>query len=267
MGRILTEENLTAYITWRGKPWGVADLLYERVPMLTIRNYISEENGQEWPLCWSSGRALGRGLALCIDFLRDWKAFRPCAARSYRKAMEQVVPGVVMQFQTLASAGLQVHGIREGGRHKQADTLVRAMTRAVAEVSALKRLSNPTPMLGSKVMHFFFPEFFPVWDTAMVKKALNGLRRVEGVGVSEGAQTRVKGPVEREYGAYVRLMLEDLCEGRGEIHRLNELLLDHAVGEYQDKFLRDLLDENLGDRSPILFELCTLGYARRRGLL
>jgi hypothetical protein len=45
------------------------------------------------------------------------------------------------------------------------------------------------------------------------------------------------------------------------------MLIENAVSTYQDKFLRELLDENLGDRSPILFELCTIGYARRKGLL
>jgi len=49
MGQILTEPNLEEYL--RKGPWGVADLFYERLPMLTVRNYISCADEAAWPLC------------------------------------------------------------------------------------------------------------------------------------------------------------------------------------------------------------------------
>jgi len=78
MGQILTEPNLEEYL--RKGPWGVADLFYERLPMLTVRNYISCADEAAWPLCWERNLGLQRGLSLCIDFLRAWRAFRPRAA-------------------------------------------------------------------------------------------------------------------------------------------------------------------------------------------
>jgi hypothetical protein len=123
-------------------------------------------------------------------------------------------------------------------------------------------------MLGSKVMHFFFPEFFPIWDTAVVKKALNGLRRLGEIDIKDDDNARHDGvkndPAGCEYGAYVRLMLKELRVAKGNVDELNRMLMGHAVREYGDKFLPDLLDEILGDRSPILFELCTIGYGRRQ---
>lgn len=163
MGQILTAVNLQAYFDWAASPWRAADLLYERVPMLAIRSYITEGKGANWPLCWTKGRALDRGLALCINFLRDWQAFRPGSARDYQADMEKVVPRVVMRFQKDVATQLKAVGAIDVCKHdEKTAVLTRLMTRAVGEISALKRLDTPTPMLGSKVMHFFFPEFFPI---------------------------------------------------------------------------------------------------------
>jgi hypothetical protein len=270
MGRILTRDNLEAYMKWKDKPWGVADLLYERVPMLTVRNYIASANDDNWPLCWSRGYGLQRGLALCIDFLRNWKAFRPGSAESYRQVMEAVVPLAVLRFQRRVVGELGASGAIDVCQDVgKSEALGCMMTEAVEKVSDIKELKQPTPMLGSKVMHFFFPEFFPIWDTAVVKKALVGLRRLSEVhdeGESPDRKRERDGVAGREYRAYVRLMLKDLREAKGDVQELDGMLIKEAVRTYQDRFLRDLLYENLGDRSPILFELCTIGYGRRKGL-
>ncbi len=44
------------------------------------------------------------------------------------------------------------------------------MADAVSRVEEAKDVDNP--MLGSKILGFFFPDFFPIWDTAWVKPAL-----------------------------------------------------------------------------------------------
>jgi hypothetical protein len=101
-----------------------------------------------------------------------------------------------------------------------------------------------------------------------VKKALNSLRRLGEIEIEDDDDARHDGvksdPAEFEYGAYVRLMLRELCVAKGNVDELDRMLMEHAVHEYGDKFLSDLLDETLGDRSPILFELCTIGCGQRQ---
>jgi len=265
MGVILNHTNLDTYLTWRRKPWGVADLFYERLPMLAVRNYLGAGDAHEWPLCWTEGRGLRRGLSLCIEFLRDWQAFRPGAARTLQKPMERLVPKVVTKFQRkvidkIGSARLWAVSRKK----KRADQLIELMSQAVGEISGLKRLKTPTPMLGSKVMHFFFPEFFPVWDTAFVKKALEGLSKRGLIELTADQEYTAAS----EYVQYLNLMVNDLRgTPRGDLARLDERLLRRAAEDYHDKFLPLLVKENLADRSPILFELCVIGYGRRTRVL
>ena len=68
---IMTGPNLRAYMSWREKPWEVDDLLYERLPMLAVRNYLNSDYDRQWPLCWSQGRNLRLGLSVCIEALKS----------------------------------------------------------------------------------------------------------------------------------------------------------------------------------------------------
>jgi hypothetical protein len=268
MGQILTKDNLDHYLDWTDRPWGGADLLYERLPMLTIRNYISCEDDSTWPLCWVPGLGLRRGLTLCIDFLRAWQAFRPVAARTIRKRLQAEVPGCVLNVQTTIRDRLDLRSIQGVGA-KKADQLVMVMADAVAEISACKEPERRRPMLGSKVMHFFLPEFFPVSDTAYVDAALRWLDRKRMIKLE--ARSGASAPANdcsqaaETYAQYVRLMLADFRQQGESIEQLGEWFIECATREYDDKSLRMMVEENLGDLSPILFELCIIGYARKQG--
>ncbi len=268
MGRVLTKDNLDEYLNWSNRPWRAADLLYERLPMLTIRNYLSCEDDRTFPLCWTRGLGLRRGLSLCTDFLRAWKAFRPGVANTLQKQLEAKVPGIVLNVQSRIRDGLKLRTLQDLGVHK-AGELVRVMSRAVAQVSGIKRLKNPNPMLGSKVMHFFFPEFFPVWDTAYVGKALSSLRRLKELDEAaevDSLESR-RDEATAIYADYLNLMLRDLRAAKDTVLGLSDRFVEHAIAEYGDKSLGRMLDENLEDLSPIVFELCVIGYGQRVGAL
>lgn len=259
MAHILTEQNVKAYATWKGQPWGIAELLYDQLPMLAIRNYLTEdEDDRSWPLCWAKGRCIRHGIRECIELLRDWRAFRPLgprAAQALQCELGRQVPDVVLDFQNNAKR-LGATNVTDAVREeKTTGRLVDLMCDAVERISALKKLKRPTPMLGSKVMHFFFPEFFPVWDTAYVKKALGGLAQKGEIQIAATG----------EYRHYMTLFVEELREASG-LADLNEKLIRYAIGESGDEFLRELLDQSVGDLSAITFELALIGYAHRENV-
>lgn len=262
MGPILTKDNLDQYLDWKDCPWGAADLLYERLPMLTIRNYISCKEDATWPLCWTPGVGLRRGLALCIDFLRAWQAFRPVAARTIQKRLTAEVPGRVLRVQRAIRDHLKGRSIQGIGGEKT-DALVNVMADAVAEVSACKDPERRNPMLGSKVLHFFFPEFFPVWDTAYVEAGLRWLKQKGAIElVSPPAHSS---PAAETYAQYVRLLIAELQAQGESLEQLGDRFIERATRDYHDKSLRVMVEHNLADLTPILFELCVIGYARERG--
>jgi len=272
MDPILAPQNLKAYMRWREKPWEVDALLYERLPMVAVRNYISASGDDEWPLCWQKGRTVRLGLAICIESLKSWQAFRPGGARAIQRELDSCVPRVVARIQAWLSRH-GVYSIRDvASDSKERDALIRLMARAVAEISACKNGQNPKPMLGSKVLHFFFPEFFPVWDTAWVKKAMAGLadrngsprRRELTVSFGKGKQARAA----REYADYVRLMFKDIKKvPKKDVNKLKRTVLRHAAKRNAHAALGMIVDDNLGDLSPILFELCLIGRGRAMGIL
>jgi hypothetical protein len=71
--QVMTRENLREYMKWRKKPWPIGDGLYERLPMLAVRNYLSNaDDAEDWPLCWTRGRNIRVGLSVCTEMLRIW---------------------------------------------------------------------------------------------------------------------------------------------------------------------------------------------------
>jgi len=256
----MTRTNLTAYMKWRAKPWEVDDLLYERMPMLAVRNYLSEESN-EWPLCWTKGRPIRLGLSTCIEALKAWQAFRPGGGKATRRHLQVCVPRVVEGLQRWLR-DKEVYRPQDA-RGKTRAALVKRMARAVATVSACKRTRNPNPMLGSKVLHFFFPEFFPVWDTAWIKKTLDRLKLTSSpVQPSKGHGQW--GRAADAYAVYIDLMFRDMD---ATPKRAMENLKKTVSKSKGHPAFKTILDDNLWDLTPILFELCLMGRGRARGVL
>lgn len=274
MGQIMTGLNLKVYMKWRKKPWEVDDLLYERLPMLAVRNYLDDDEGQHGPLCWTPGRSLRLGLSVCIEALKSWQAFRGPSgvAPAARKKLYERVPRIVMGLQTWLR-GKEVYNIRGAIREGKVDGFVERMARAAAKVSACKRGKKPNPMLGSKVLHFFFPEFFPVWDTAWIKKTTLGLskkgdieRNREKWGKTFGRDRHAV--AAQQYAQYLDLMFNELDQiGHKDVEKLLKTVVSFSAKRNKHPSLQDVVAENLWDASPILFELCLMGRGRAKGVL
>ncbi len=231
MGKILNQTNLESYLKNPQQPWAPDSLLYECFPVLVVRNYLtSEEEEDEFPLLWTPGRHLQVGVAAAIAVLKGWKAFRPKTAEEIRPVLEKRVPGVVMNFQRRMS-DLGVYRIQDvRKKKKEANTTLLEMAAAVSEVSRCK--PGKTPMLGSKILHLFYPEFFPVWDTAVVERALKPCQSWDEMVLSDNVKrslARRDGSIGAlTYAAYIQLMLRDLDEtGDEEYESLKQAFVAH----------------------------------------
>jgi hypothetical protein len=269
--KILCAKNLKRYLKKRDKPWGIDSLIYERLPVLAVRNYLNDyEDENEWPLCWQGRRGIEIGLAVSLETLKAWQAFRPRSIDEMRRPLGKIVPRAVRRVQ----ARLVKHGVYRardlaGKNKKIVADVVAVMARAVAQVSEVKSgKRKATPMLGSKVLHFFFPEFFPVWDTAWIKKELKKWNTDDN-GMPPSLQRALsKGPKDRvalEYARYVCLMLQDIKSlQRGSYDRLKATCVRNVQSRNNHKLLRQVLDDNVYDLSPMLFELCVIGAQPRK---
>jgi hypothetical protein len=118
-------------------------------------------------------------------------------------------------------------------RAKVIDETVRAVTR----VSSAK--GGQSPVLGSKLLHFLLPEFFPVWDGKRVGKALAHERRADG--------TSYDG-----YAGYLELMLADFAK---VADGYEEVKSEYMRGSEID---RPIMDWHFGDLGPAMFEICLI---------
>jgi hypothetical protein len=143
-----------------------------------------------------------------MDVLKGWQAFRPGSAAACEARLRKRVPGAVLRVQRrLRSLG--AYRVSDLTR-QSAPRVLAEMVRAVAEVSACKAGGKGNPMLGSKVMSFFFPEFFPVWDTAWVKRKVFGkLSRAERKqledAVADASPDGTSSKAALQYAVYVNL--------------------------------------------------------------
>jgi hypothetical protein len=271
--RIITPQNLKAYMTWRGKPWKVDDILYERLPMLAVRNYLNSDDEDYWPLCWNENRSLRLGLAVCVEALKGWQAFRgPLGvAETTREGLSKCVPGVVRSLQGWLRE-YDIYRLHDAIRSGETDALIKRMARAAAKVSACKPLKTPNPMLGSKILHFFFPEFFPVWDTAWIKKTIRllsekGDLKMNGAWEEQFGSNSSAGAA-RQYAQYLDLMLSNVRKtSAGDMAALKKTVVSFSARKNKHHALTDIVDDNLWDMSPILFEMCLIGCGRAAGVL
>lgn len=265
MGDILNVKNLTAYIRksniGAGPAWPVSDLLYIRLPVLAVRNYFNEIAPRDnWTLTWKRGSDMRMAFRMAGAILGQWQAFRPHPPARLLRRLEEKFPTVVLRFQRRILSRTTVKGIsavKHGG--EECNALLIEMGKAIADISQQKGVSNP--MLGSKLLSFFFPEFFPVWDTAWVKK--RAMKHYNDISLPEDVQKQLQclthSEAAVEYANYVYLMLTDLwCTKPSELMKLRRVCYQECkkMGYYKPEVV---IDDNYLDITPLLFEMCLLG--------
>jgi hypothetical protein len=268
MSRIFTITNFNVFIgrysrsrrkgsTEKKTGWNVYDGLHERFPVLALRNREAED---KWPLSWTGGRNTKIAVDVALQLLKAWQAFRPSDSGKIIDGLSKAVPKVVVSFQKRL-AGSQIRCLREVLKHDAPmyNEVMLSAAKAVGYLSSFKNIH--LPMLGSKVLHFMLPEFFPIWDTLWVKKALiNEDMSPEGLEgwLPEQVHAAIKKFEYRQaallYVSYLALMLRDLNETpAAEYSKIENAYITHSEIE------KTVIKWHFYDIAPILFELCLLG--------
>jgi len=272
MGDILSVENLRSYASRRHRKvlpdWRLGDMMHLKLPVLAYRDFVLSYEDEEWPFCWHSKRHINAALRLTVTMLMSWQATRRRGgAKLILKRLEPEFPRIVRKLQKVlqrhSEAWFSSNGVKPGS--KTHIRVVRAMATAVEEIAkAVKTKSrNPAmnPMLGSKILAFFFPDYFPIWDKAWVSAAL-----AVPLGTPTGPDLLpdLQGTAARRYAAYVNLMIADTWEtGVAEYKRLEDECVRLCARDGYDA--KRVLDQF--SSLPVLFEVCLLGRAARKGEL
>jgi hypothetical protein len=267
--------NLRAYSAKAGvrqnfPNWPLDELLYLSIPVLAIRNLdfdLAKGDEKYWALSWKGTKNQSIAFGVTGSILRRWQAFRPHPSRKLLQKIEKRMPSIVRRFQRQMRQR-QIRTIRDVKPNSPAYHIaVMEMAKAVADLSQVKSRKARNPMMGSKILHFLYPEFFPVWDTYWIKKkVLNRYFKERHKNLPKNVQTLLgklkfsKGSAyyssAREYASYVHLMLIELSKISERQYRrlLKECINKAEIGH-------EVIDCHFHcrDMSPILFETCLLG--------
>ena len=264
MDRIITMTHLNAFIgrysikrhrrsVERKTGWDVEGNFLEKIPILALRNRDMEN---ESPLSWRSDRNLRHAVSLALGRLMAWQAFRPANANKLARKIETDLPGLIMKFQEqLRECHVEsLWDIMDLEQNKYSKILILG-AETVANLSSYK--SDLYPMLGSKIMHLFLPEFFPIWDTAWIKNRclVNEPKNLETWLPHEVAlRLNSHSKASAEYGWYFALMLRDLNKtGVRGFQKIAKALIRHS------KIPKEVIAYHFFDISTIVFEFCLLG--------
>lgn len=235
--------------------WYIYDLLCYPMPVAAIRNLNDHDETRDKTFSWKKDSNLKTAIRLTCDLLKAWQAFRsgvPGVQEQLIPSLQDKLPNILLTFQREAK-DLGVRRILDVKPHDPwYSKLLLAMARAVDEIAKLKHVDNP--MLGSKVMHFLFPEFFPVWDTEWIKNKCLARERHK---LNKTVRNRITSRAGRDYAVYVDLMVTDLAQTPDyAVIKKACLQLAWMGDEVADWFYDDI--------APTVFEICLLGKHVKR---
>jgi hypothetical protein len=244
-----------------GPGWTVDDLFFIRFPVLAVRNYFNvNATPRNWTLTWGTDANMRMAFRIAGSILGQWQAFRPKPPTRLLSRLEASFPKIIGRFQRKMLNGSnlkQLSDVKHGGQ--KCNAVLIEMGLAIAAIAHHKKV--PNPMLGSKLLNFFFPEFFPVWDTGWIKK--RALKHYKALHLPKDVQMRLAQSSQSEaaldYAKYVYLMLTDLWRTKpSELRKLRRACFRYCEGEgYWEPQV--MIDGNYLDITPLLYEMCLLG--------
>ncbi len=252
---VINMTNLKKYLQ-NEKSWPPEGLLTIELPIAYLRYPLGK---------WEDDSCLEKAIELTVEKLKSWQAFRSSVKGRAEETEEQVIeklPGIVLDFQrkleTLVepeSFPIETNDINSIESQDVYNKTIEFLVETVYQISLLKGNEDTNPMLGSKVLHFLFPELFPVWDNAVIAKLLKEkCSKRLGDWYPEKLQKNIRkyGYNWECYGWYLTAMFKDTSESEN-IESIAELYVKKS--SIPDR----LVSEVLPDLSTFLMEACLIG--------
>lgn len=241
MGVILNITNLNSYIGRYRKEnksvekrigWSSYGLIIEKIPVLALRNR-NYNSDKFWPLSWESNRNLPIAIELACKSLKAWQAFRPYDSEKVIMKIKRYLPKIVLDLQR-QFVKYDTY-CADDFRGRQEGRVLEIISKEIYKLSNLK--NSDSPMLGSKLLHHFFPEIIPVYDTMWI-----------------GSKTLKGRNIGQDYKKYLSLMIEEIrSTKKNEIRDMEKTFIKHT------EIPKPVVKWHFKNLTPILFEVCLLG--------
>lgn len=173
--------------------WGLEETVEHTLtltPFLLLHEIASRRSSDEtgrrakrrW--AWEESAAVEACLTLAWQMAGRWQARRAVTVSRQRfdAVVLRVVPWLARRLNLLG-----VHSLRDVSRLSRGHytSAVTAVHVAVREISAIRRTKTIEPVLGSKVLHHFFPSIVPAFDRRWIRNevlSLDSCRQYLGSG-------------------------------------------------------------------------------------
>jgi hypothetical protein len=130
--------------------------------------------------------------------------------------------------------------------------IIKLFAETVSEVSSYK--NSNSPMLGSKIMHFLFPELFPVYDNEYVKKYLHKEPEPSEDWLPKELKNSGNNEAMKDYIRYLTLMFQNIYETSSkELKTLRKKCIQYSGID------KKVINYHLFDITTLLFEICLIG--------
>lgn len=212
--------------------WYIDMTLMERFPVLSFRSKMW--NDEKGIFSWDKGRNTKIAISITLNMLKAWQAYRPYKSRRVIDVLGKKILYKLSKFQnTMMDYGVtDSWSICESEEKEQIRDHLCEIVYAISEQKGSKN-----PMLGSKVMSFFYPELFPVWDTIWIRnKALKNVKHKD------------------KYETYLDIFYEELKNvTTQEWKKLEKAFITWS------EIPKAVIKWHFSDISAIVFEQCLLG--------
>lgn len=159
--------------------------IHEAAKINRLRGTV--DNAFNWE--WASKATTHEALEVIWNMTGRWNARRPVTLprKAFDKCVGEVVPRLAAYLNREEITCIRDLARRETRPYRAA---VARIHRAVERISALRQTQCVEPVLGSKVLHHYFPSIVPVFDTRFIR---NGVMRTSAYrdSLDECAEWRV----------------------------------------------------------------------------
>jgi hypothetical protein len=150
-------------------------------------DYRTKGRAHEEPFVWEWGdpRAVEEPLQALWHMTGRWQARRVFTFKQARFD-ERVVKAVTRLARRLNSVGVYSLGDLAGASESRYRRVAIGLQEAVSAVSKLRATKHVEPVLGTKVLHHYFPSVVPVFDTALIRHGVMRTRAFRDFVKSDG---------------------------------------------------------------------------------
>ncbi|MEW5800064.1 MAG: hypothetical protein AB1728_13780 [Bacteroidota bacterium] len=163
---------------------------------------------------WHSPRVVERAFESIWQLLGEWRARRGAPFVSTKRIKEVVVSEVISLAKLFNSKNIDCLRSFKTFSPSTFQRLHYAIMRRVLNISLLKKTIVPQPMLGSKILHHFFPTVVPVYDDLFISKQVMKLSKITTYEKKELASFYLTDSIHQrmnEFQKYHRFCTSQIC--------------------------------------------------------